>query len=79
MAAHSVTVDELARHIHNSTLDDTLATDDETRPYADAWYQATLWTNHYRPINNNVKVAGGNKPHNNVQSSRAAYVWFRVG
>nr|DAP96851.1 MAG TPA: Baseplate structural protein [Caudoviricetes sp.] len=74
-----MTVEELARHIHDSIIDDTLATDDDTRPYADAWYQATHWTKHYRPINNNVKRAGGDNPHNNVQPSRAAYVWFRVG
>lgn len=74
-----MTVDELARHRHDSILDDTLATDDESRPNADAWYQATHWTKHYRPINNNVNGAGGDKPHNNVQPSRAAYVWFQVG
>ena len=76
---HQLTVDELAAHRHDSILDDTLATDDETRSLADAWYQATLWTNHYRRINNNVMEAGGDKPHNNVQPSRAAYAWFRVG
>lgn len=75
---HQLTVDELAWHKHDSILDDILATDDETRPNADAWYQATHWTNHYRQINNNVFGAGGDKPHNNIQPSRAAYVWARV-
>lgn len=74
-----MTVDELAWHRHDSILDDTLATDDETRPSADAWYQATHWTKHYRRINNNVLGEGGDKPHNNIQPSRAAYVWVRVG
>lgn len=73
-----MTVDELAAHRHDSILDDTLATDDDTRPYADAWYQATHWTNHYRPINNNVNRAGGDKPHNNIPPSRAVYIWVRV-
>jgi hypothetical protein len=75
---HQLTVDELARHRHDSILDDILATDDETRPYADAWYQATLWTNHYRLINNNVKQTGGDAPHNNIPPSRAIYAWFRI-
>ena len=75
---HQLTVEELARHIHDSILDDTLATDDETRPYADTWYQATLWTNHYRLINNNVKQTGGDAPHNNIPPSRAIYAWFRI-
>lgn len=78
LAPHSVTVDELARHRHDSILDDILATDDETRPYADAWYQATLWTNHYRLINNNVKQTGGDAPHNNIPPSRVIYAWFRI-
>ena len=75
---HQLTVDELAAHRHDSILDDTLATDDDTRPYADAWYQATHWTNHYRPINNNVNGAGGDKPHNNIPPSRVVYIWVRV-
>lgn len=73
-----MTVDELASHRHDSILDDTLATDDETRPTADAWYQATRWTNHYRQINNNVIRAGGDAPHNNIPPSRAVYAWFRI-
>lgn len=75
---HQLTVDELARHKHDSILDDTLATDDETRAYADAWYNATHWTNHYRLINNNVKQTGGDAPHNNIPPSRAIYAWFRI-
>ena len=78
MASYSLTVDELAWHKHNSILDDTQVTDDETRPNADAWYQATRWTNHYRQINNNVNGAGGDAPHNNVQPSKAVYVWRRT-
>lgn len=78
LVSHGIAVDELARHRHDSILDDILATDDETRPYADAWYQATLWTNHYRRINNNVFEAGGDAPHNNIPPSRAIYAWFRI-
>lgn len=77
-AKHQITVDELACHGHDSILDDRLATDDETRPNADAWYQATHWTNHYRRIDNNVMYKGASKPHNNLQPAKAVFVWFRV-
>ena len=73
-----MTTDELAAHKHNSILDDTLATEDSTRPYADAFTNAAHWSNHYRFIDNNIKISGGNKPHNNVQPSIAAYCWKRT-
>ena len=73
---HKLTTDELAIHSHNSTLDDSLASD--TDPYTDAFYQATHWTNHYRLINNNIRPKGGDQPHNNLQPSVAAYCWKRT-
>lgn len=73
-----MTVEELVKHNHDSILDDGLATDDETRPIADAWYQATHWTNHYRLIDNNVMYKGDSKPHNNLQPAKAVFVWLRV-
>lgn len=75
---HQLTVEELVEHNHDSIIDDRLATDDETRPNADAWYLATHWTKHYRRINNNVCKAGGDKPHNNLQPAKAVFVWLRV-
>lgn len=75
---HQLTVDELVEHNHDSIIDDRLATDDETRPSADAWYQATHWTKHYRRINNNVMYEGASKPHNNLQPAKAVFVWLRV-
>lgn len=73
---HQLTVDELAKHRHNSLLDDTIATDSTDN--ADAFYKATLWTKTWREIDNNITYTGSNKPHNNVQPSKAVYVWTRI-
>ena len=75
---HQLTIEELVAHNHDSIIDDRLATDDTTRPYRDAWYKATHWTNHYRRVNNNVMYNGGSKPHNNLQPAKAVFVWLRV-
>jgi len=76
MAQNCVTVDELAKHKHNSILDDSLATDVDE--YADTFYKATHWAKHWRLINNNIRYEGGNQPHNNVQPAKAVYVWRRT-
>lgn len=73
---HQLTVDELAKHRHNSKLNDTQATD--TTDTVDAWYQATLWSKHWRLINNNITVTGGDAPHNNMPPSKAVYAWYRT-
>ena len=74
---HQLTTDELANHKHNSILQDSLAVEDPTRPYADAFTNCTHWSNSYRLIDNNIRPTGGNKPHNTIQPSIAAYCWQR--
>lgn len=71
-----MTVDELAKHNHNSILDDRLATDVDE--YADTFYNTTHWSKHWRLIDNNIRYKGGDQPHNNVQPSKAVYVWRRT-
>lgn len=48
LEAHSIATDEMASHNHDSILDDTLASD--TDAYADAFYKATHWVNHYAQL-----------------------------
>ena len=55
-----------------------LTTEDPTRPYTDAFTNCTHWSNTYRLIDNNIRATGGNKPHNNIQPSIAAYCWKRT-
>ena len=76
MAAHSVTVDELPSHHHNSVLDDTLATDNVIN--INAWYQATRWSKHWRLTSDNIRDCGSDIAHNNIQSSKAVFVWLRI-
>ena len=73
-----MTTDELAAHRHNSILLDDLAVEDPKLPYADTFTNCTHWSNTYRLIDNNIKPTGGNKPHNNIQPSIAAYAWKRT-
>lgn len=69
---HQLTVDELAKHRHNSGVgygnrgetnkDTGHGKASDNNPYA-------LW---------NTGYAGSDQPHNNVQPSKAVYTWFRV-
>ena len=68
---HQLTVDELAKHTH--------AIDHFSGTVAGSG----LWTliDHASKENwqtYNIKTAGNDAPHNNVQPSKAVYTWFRV-
>lgn len=68
---HQLTVEELAAHTH------------KINHYSEAVAGAKSWplidhlsTEHWQTIN--IKTAGNDVPHNNLQPSKAVYCWLRV-
>jgi len=64
---HQLTVEELAKHKHTMRWH---ANSIEGYDYARG--------NGSKPLVNSSDYAGGDRPHNNIQPSRAAYIWLRT-
>lgn len=64
--SHGIAVEELSKHAHTVI-----------------WHASSAEGNEYAvgagtaPVTDLTQYAGNDKPHNNVQPSRAAYVWCR--
>jgi hypothetical protein len=66
-----MTVDELAKHTHAINHFSSTVAESEAWPLIDhksKEYWQTI----------NIKTAGEDVPHNNLQPSKAVYTWFRV-
>lgn len=75
-----MTVEELARHVHLLYHDPSFKA--YYNPLADssiAWQQALVRSNRYgHDADFSGAPAGANHPHNNMQSSKAVYIWLRT-
>ena len=75
-----MTVDELAKHKHLLYHDHNFKAyynpiDDSNTP----WQQALVRSNRYGHDEDfSGAPAGANKPHNNLQPSKAVYIWLRT-
>ena len=76
LGPHCLTVDELARHYHQSGLG-WLDPDKPSDPQITDTVHGQCNAN--RPnITWNSGSTGGDKPHNTIQPSKAVYIWLRT-
>lgn len=76
-----MTVDESAKHRYQFYLDSNKngANSNPGSWFVDAGTLGFANSKDTEGRNRYTEISGGDVPHNNVQPSRAAYIWFRVG